>query len=159
MSLSFIFDRDSVYQTKTFHLNSPCMTTRAGSKAPVQLNVCGNVCTLYVDGMTTRTISNFTELVDSDGLATIGEYLPKEFDSEQQRNTTDNTGVVGCRLCGGSDAHLWRLQKRDPALRTAEQAAPGDISKLEWRKVIISFSWRGFPRVCTYHQHAHRDPT
>ena len=101
---------DSVSQTKTFYLSSPCMTTRGNSKAPVQLNVCGNICTLFVNGMTTRTIRNFTELVDSDGLVTIGEYLSPEFDSEQQRNTTDNTGVVGCRLCGGSDAHLWLVK-------------------------------------------------
>ena len=101
---------NSVYQTKKFYLNSPCMTARAGCKAPVQLNVCGNICTLFVNGMTTRTIRNFTELVDSDGLVTIGEYLSPEFDSEQQRNTTDNTGVVGCRLCGGSDAHLWLVK-------------------------------------------------
>lgn len=86
------------------------MTARAGCKAPVQLNVCGNICTLFVNGMTTRTIRNFTELVDSDGLVTIGEYLSPEFDSEQQRNTTDNTGAVGCRLCGGSDAHLWLVK-------------------------------------------------
>ena len=101
---------DSVYQTKKFYLNSPCMTARAGCKAPAQLNVCGNICTLFVNGMTTRTIRNFTELVDSDGLVTIGEYLSPEFDSEQQRNTTDNTGVVGCRLYGGSDAHLWLVK-------------------------------------------------
>lgn len=101
---------DSVYQTKKFYLNSPCMTARAGCKAPAQLNVCGNICTLFVNGMTTRTIRNFTELVDSDGLVTIGEYLSPEFDSEQQRNTTDDTGVVGCRLCGGSDAHLWLVK-------------------------------------------------
>lgn len=65
---------------------------------------------LYVNGATTRKISNFTELVDSDGLAKIGEYLSAEFDSEQQRSTTDNTGAVGCRLCGGSDAHLWLVK-------------------------------------------------
>ena len=105
-----ILDGYSVFQTKTFYLSSPCLEPRAGCKAPAQLNVCGNVCALYVNGITTRTITNFTELVDSDGLRTIGEYLPVEFDSEQRRNTTDNTGAVGCRLCGGSDAHLWMIK-------------------------------------------------
>ena len=76
------------------------MTTRGDSKAPVQLNVCGNFCALYINAITTRTITEFTELVDSDGLAKIGEYLPVEFDSEH----------VGCRLCGGSDPHLWLIK-------------------------------------------------
>ena len=102
--------RDSVYQTKKFYLNSPCMTARAGCKAPAQLNVCGNICTLFVNGITTRLINGFTELVDSDGLAKIGEYLPVEFDSEQQRNIKGETKPVGCRLCGGSDAHLWLIK-------------------------------------------------
>ena len=73
-----ILDGYSVFQTKTFYLSSPCLEPRAGCKAPAQLNVCGNVCALYVNGITTRTITNFTELVDSDGLRTIGEYLPVE---------------------------------------------------------------------------------
>ena len=72
---------ESVFNTQTFYLNSPCMTPRAGCKAPVQLNVFGNVCALYINGMTTRKINKFTELVDSNGLAKIGEYLPAEFDS------------------------------------------------------------------------------
>lgn len=101
---------DSVSQTKTFYLSSPCMTTRGGSKAPVQLNVCGNFCALYINAITTRTISEFTELVDSDGLAKIGEYLPVEFDSEQQRNIRGENKPVGCRLCGGSDPHLWLIK-------------------------------------------------
>ena len=101
------------------------MTARAGCKAPAQLNVCGNICTLFVNGMTTRTIRNFTELVDSDGLATIGEYLSPEFDSEQQRNTTDNTGVVGCRLCGGSDAHVGGIGGSYATLTFAPDAAVG----------------------------------
>lgn len=102
--------RDSVSQTKTFHLDSPCMKTRTNIKAPVQLNVCGNVCALYVNGVTTRMIGNYTELVDSDGLRTIGKYLPAEFDSEQQRNVVNETKPVGCRLCGGSDPHLWMIR-------------------------------------------------
>lgn len=86
------------------------MTTCGNSKAPVQLNVCGNVCTLYINAVTTRTINEFTELVDSDGLAKISEYLPVEFDSEQQRNIKGENKPVGCRLCGGSDAHLWLIK-------------------------------------------------
>lgn len=85
------------------------MKTRGNSDTPVVLKVCGNVCTLYVNGMTTRAISGFTELVDSDGIAKIGEYLPVEFDSEQQRNVINETKPVGCRLCGGADAHLWLI--------------------------------------------------
>lgn len=101
---------DSVSQTKTFYFDSPCMTTRGSSKAPVQLNVCGNFCALYINAITTRTLSEFTELVDSDGLAKIGEYLPVEFDSEQQRNIKGENKPVGCRLCGGSDPHLWLIK-------------------------------------------------
>lgn len=101
---------DSVSQVKTFYFESPCMTSRGNSKAPVQLNVCGNVCTLYINAVTTRLINEFTELVDSDGLAKIGEYLPVEFDSEQQRNIKGENKPVGCRLCGGSDAHLWLIK-------------------------------------------------
>ena len=101
---------ESVSQTKTFLLASPCMKTRGNSDTPVVLKVCGNVCTLYVNGMTTRAISGFTELVDSDGLAKIGEYLPVEFDGEQQRNVINETKPVGCRLCGGSSAHLWMIR-------------------------------------------------
>lgn len=102
--------QDSVSQTKTFYFNSPCMTTRGNSKAPVQLNVCGNFCALYINAITMRTINEFTELVDSDGLAKIGEYLPVEFDSEQQRNIRGENKPVGCRLCGGSDPHLWLIK-------------------------------------------------
>lgn len=86
------------------------MATRGNSKAPVQLNVCGNVCALYVNGVTKRTITEYTELVDSYGLAKIGEYLPVEFDSEQQRNIRGENKPVGCRLCGGSDPHLWLIK-------------------------------------------------
>lgn len=102
--------QDSVSQTKTFYFDSPCMQSRGNSKAPVQLNVCGNFCALYVNGLTTRIINEFTELVDSDGLAKIGEYLPVEFDSEQQRNIRGENKPVGCRLCGGSDPHLWLIK-------------------------------------------------
>lgn len=107
---SLVSLRDSVSQTKTFYFDSPCMTTRGNSKAPVQLNVCGNFCALYINAITTRTINEFTELVDSDGLAKIGEYLPVEFDSEQQRNIRGENKPVGCRLCGGSDPHLWMIK-------------------------------------------------
>ena len=86
------------------------MTARGNSKAPVQLNVFGNVCTLYINAVTTRFISDYTELVDSDGLAKIGEYLPAEFDSEQQRNIKGENKPVACRLCGGSDPHLWLIK-------------------------------------------------
>lgn len=86
------------------------MKIRTNIKAPAQLNVCGNVCTLYVNGVTTRTINEYTELVDSDGLAKIGEYLPAEFDCEQQRNIKGENKPVGCRLCGGSDPHLWLIK-------------------------------------------------
>lgn len=101
---------DSVSQTKTFYLNSPCMVPRINAEAPVQLNVCGNVCTLYINAVTTRFISDYTELVDSDGLKKIGEYLPLEFDSEQQRNIKGENKPVACRLCGGSDPHLWLIK-------------------------------------------------
>ena len=78
--------------------------------APVS-NVCGNFCALYINAITTRTINEFTDVaVDSDGLAKIGEYLPVEFDSEQQRNIRGENKPVGCRLCGGSDPHLWLIK-------------------------------------------------
>ena len=99
---------DSVSQTKTFYLNSPCMKARGNSKAPVQLNIFGNVCALYVNGLTTRTLYPNDELLGTAALAQIGEYLPGYFDSEQQRRLLDKTGerFVGCRLYGGSDPHL-----------------------------------------------------
>ena len=68
------------------------MTARGSSKAPVQLNVCGNVCTLYINGITTRTLYPNDEFLGADALAQIGEYLPVEFDSEQQRKALDKTG-------------------------------------------------------------------
>ena len=86
------------------------MVPRINTEAPVQLNVCGNVCTLYINAVTTRFISDYTELVDSDGLKKIGEYLPLEFDSEQQRNIKGENKPVACRLCGGSDPHLWLIK-------------------------------------------------
>ena len=99
---------DSVSQTKTFYFDSPCMTARGNSKTPVQLNVFGNVCTLYVNGLTTRTLYPNDELLSTDALAQIGKYLPDVFDGEQQRKSLDKTGerFVGCRLYGGSDPHL-----------------------------------------------------
>lgn len=99
---------DSVSQTKTFYFTSPCMTTRGNSKAPVQLNVFGNVCALYVNGLTTRTLYPNDELLSSDALTQIGKYLPDNLDSEQQRKSLDRSGdrFVGCRLYGGSDPHL-----------------------------------------------------
>ena len=84
------------------------MTPRGSSKAPVQLNVFGNVCTLYVNGLTTRTLYPNDELLGTAALAQIGEYLPDYFDGEQQRRSLDKSGerFVGCRLYGGSDPHL-----------------------------------------------------
>ena len=99
---------DSVSQTKTLYFESPCMKARGNSKAPVQLSIFGNVCTLYVNGLTTRTLYPSDELLGTDALTQIGEYLPAWFDGEQQRRSVDKTGerFVGCRLCGGSDPHL-----------------------------------------------------
>lgn len=104
--------QDSVSQTKTFYFDSPCMVASGNSKAPVQLNVCGNVCTLYVNGITTRTLYPNDEFLGTDALTQIGEYLPTEFDSEQQRKALDKTGerFVGCRLHGGSDPHLQMIK-------------------------------------------------
>ena len=84
------------------------MVASGNSKAPVQLNVFGNVCTLYVNGITTRTLYPNDEFLGADALTQIGEYLPTEFDSEQQRKALNKTGerFVGCRLHGGSDPHL-----------------------------------------------------
>ena len=84
------------------------MVASGNSKAPVQLNVFGNVCTLYVNGITTRTLYPNDEFLGADALTQISEYLPTEFDSEQQRKALDKTGerFVGCRLHGGSDPHL-----------------------------------------------------
>lgn len=84
------------------------MTRRGNSKAPVELNVFGNVCALYVNGLTTRTLYPNDELLSSDALTQIGKYLPDNFDSEQQRKSLDRSGdrFVGCRLYGGSDPHL-----------------------------------------------------
>ena len=84
------------------------MTARGSSKAPVQLNVFGNVCTLFVNGLTTRTLYPNDELLRADALSQIGEYLPVCFDSEQQRKSLGTSGerFVGCRLRGGSDPHL-----------------------------------------------------
>ena len=58
------------------------MTARGNSKTPVQLNVFGNVCTLYVNGLTTRTLYPNDELLSTDALAQIGKYLPDVFDGE-----------------------------------------------------------------------------
>lgn len=84
------------------------MTARGNSKAPVQLSIFGNVCTLYVNGLTTRTLYPNDELLSAVALAQIGEYLPGCFDSEQQRRSVDKSGerFVGCRLYRGSDPHL-----------------------------------------------------
>ena len=86
------------------------MKARGNSKAPVQLSIFGNVCTLYINAITTRFLSDYAELVDPDGLKKIGEYLPSEFDSEQQRNIKGENKPVACRLCGGSDPHLWLIK-------------------------------------------------
>lgn len=99
---------DSVSQTKTLYFESPCMKARGNFKAPVKLNVFGNVCTLFVNGLTTRTLYPNDELLGAAALAQIGEYLPDWFDGEQQRRSLDKSGerFVGCRLYGGSDSHL-----------------------------------------------------
>lgn len=88
------------------------MTAKGNSKAPVQLYVFGNVCTLFVNGITTRTLYPNDEFLGADALTQIGEYLPGEFDSEQQRKAVDKTGerFVGCRLRGGSDPHLQMIK-------------------------------------------------
>ena len=82
------------------------MKTRGNSDAPVVLKVCGNACTLYVNGMTTRSIENYAELLDSASLKVLSDYIPAEFDSEQQRNIVGETKPVGCRLVG-SGPNLW----------------------------------------------------
>lgn len=82
------------------------MKTRGNSAAPVVLKVCGNVCTLYVNGMTTQYIENYAELLDSASLKVLADYIPTEFDSEQQRNIIGETKPVGCRLAG-SGPNLW----------------------------------------------------
>ena len=97
---------DFASQTKTFLLTSPCMRSRGNSDTPVVLKVCGNVCTLYVNGMTTKNIENYAELLDSASLNVLSDYIPREFDSEQQRNVVGETKPVGCRLTG-SGPHLW----------------------------------------------------
>lgn len=94
------------FQTKTFNFNSPCMKSRGNSEAPVVLKVCGNVCTLYVNGMTTQKIENYAALLDSASLNVLADYIPTEFDSEQQRNIIGETKPVGCRL-SGSGPNLW----------------------------------------------------
>lgn len=97
---------DFVSQTKTFLLTSPCMRSRGNSDTPVVLKVCGNVCTLYVNGMTTKNIENYAALLDSTSLKVLSDYIPREFDSEQQRNVVGETKPVGCRLTG-SGPNLW----------------------------------------------------
>lgn len=103
---------ESVQQAKTFLLTSPCLKARGNSDAPAMLKVCGNVCTLFVNGLTTRTLYPNDELLNSEALAQIGEYLPDYFDSEQQRKSADKSGerFVGCRLYGGSDPHLQMIK-------------------------------------------------
>lgn len=51
------------------------MTARGKSKAPVQLNVFGNVCTLFVNGLTTRTLYPNDELLGAAALALRGEVM------------------------------------------------------------------------------------
>ena len=82
------------------------MKTRGNSDAPVVLKVCGNACTLYVNGITTQYIENYAELLDSASLKVLADYIPTEFDSEQQRNIIGETKPVGCRLAG-SGPNLW----------------------------------------------------
>ena len=82
------------------------MKTHGNSAAPVVLKVCGNVCTLYINGTTTNYIENYAELLDSASLKVLADYVPTEFDSEQQRNIIGETKPVGCRLAG-SGPNLW----------------------------------------------------
>ena len=103
---------DSVSQTKTFLLTSPCMETRGQSDAPVVLKACGNVCTLYVNGTTTQRLERFVELLDSASLKVLADYIPREFDGEQQYGIANETEPAGCRL-DGIGPHLW-LMKNSP---------------------------------------------
>ena len=76
---------------------------------PVVLKVCGNVCTLYVNGMTTQHLERFAELLDSASLKVLADYVPREFDSEQQYGIAGETESAGCRL-NGAGPHLWLIK-------------------------------------------------
>lgn len=103
---------DSVSQTKTFSFTSPYMETRGQSDTPVTLKVCGNVCTLYVNGTTTQRLGRFAELLDSASLKVLADYVPREFDADQQYGIANETEPAGCRL-NGMGPHLW-LTKNSP---------------------------------------------
>lgn len=96
----------SVSQTKTFLLTSPCMKTRGQSDAPVVLKVCGNVCALYVNGTTTQRLERFAELLDSASLKVLADYVPREFDSNQQYSIVGETEPAECRLSGSGPASV-----------------------------------------------------
>lgn len=103
-------DRDSVSQTKTFLLTSPYMKAREQSDTPVVLKVCGNVFALYVNGITTQRLERFAELLDSASLKVLADYIPREFDGNQQYSIADETEPADCRL-NGSGPHLWLMKK------------------------------------------------
>lgn len=88
------------------------METRGQSDMPVVLKVCGNVCTLYVNGITTQRLERFAELLDSASLKVLADYVPREFDGEQQYGIANETEPAGCRL-DGMGPHLW-LMKNSP---------------------------------------------
>lgn len=116
------------------------MTAHGSAKAPDQLNVFGNVCTLYANGITTLTLYPNDEFLGADALAQIGEYLPDGFDSEQQREAVDKTGerFVGCRLR--------RLERSDHTPLRSALLAPNCAQPIkgEARQVNRPFRFLGF---------------
>lgn len=88
------------------------MKPRGQLDTPVVLKVCGNVCTLYVNGTTTQRLERFTELLDSTSLKVLADYIPREFDGNQQYSIVGETEPAECRL-SGSGPHLW-LMKNSP---------------------------------------------
>lgn len=85
------------------------MKARGNSSAPVMFKVCGNVCTLYVNGMTTQRLERFADLLDSASLKVLADYVPPDFDSEQQYGIANETELAGCRL-NGVGPHLWFIR-------------------------------------------------
>ena len=85
------------------------MKARGNSSAPVMLKVCGNVCTLHVNGMTTQRLGRFAELLDSASLKVLADYIPPDFDGEQQYGIANETEPAGCRL-NGIGPHLWLMR-------------------------------------------------
>lgn len=85
------------------------MKARGNSSAPVMFKVCGNVCTLYVNGMTTQRLERFADLLDSASLKVLADYVPPDFDSEQQYGIANETELAGCRL-NGVGPRLWFIR-------------------------------------------------